>query len=65
VRKVKGDETQTDAKTIRPKAKEDPIERQKPQGPSKGALAAERASAGIGIDDRDPDNFWRSPTKRS
>jgi hypothetical protein len=40
------------------------IERQKTQGLSKGAMAAERASAGIGTDDRDPDNFFR-PTKRS
>jgi hypothetical protein len=40
------------------------IERQKAQGLSKGAMAAERASAGIGTDDRDPDNFFR-PTKRS
>ena len=54
-----------EAKPVPAKAKQDPIERQKTQGPSKGALAAERASAGIGIDDRDPDNFWLSPTKRS
>jgi hypothetical protein len=46
------------------KTKQDPIERQKTQGLSKGAMAAERASAGIGTDDRDPDNFFR-PTKRS
>jgi hypothetical protein len=46
------------------KTKQDPLERQKGQGLSKGAMAAERASAGIGTDDRDPDNFFR-PTKRS
>jgi hypothetical protein len=39
------------------------IERLKAQGKSKGALAAERASAGIGTDDRDPDNWFR-PTGR-
>jgi hypothetical protein len=44
--------------------KRDLIERQKEQGLSKGAAAAERASAGIGTDDRDPDNWFR-PTKRS
>jgi hypothetical protein len=44
--------------------KQDLIERLQRQGPSKGAMAAERASAGIGTDDRDPDNFFR-PTKRS
>jgi hypothetical protein len=46
------------------KTKQDAIEHQKTQGLSKGAMAAERASAGIGTDDRDPDNFFR-PTKRS
>jgi len=44
--------------------KQELIERQKRLGPSKGAMAAERASAGIGTDDRDPDN-WFGPTKRS
>lgn len=33
------------------------------QGMSKGAMAAERASAGIGTDDRDWDD-WVRPTKR-
>jgi hypothetical protein len=59
------DERGATAKPDLAKEKQDPIERQKTQGPSKGALAAERASAGIGIDDRDPDNFWQSPAKRS
>jgi hypothetical protein len=53
------------ARDARAKVKQDASESQKRQGPTKGAMAAERASAGIGIDDRDPDNFWRSPTKRS
>jgi hypothetical protein len=53
-----------EAKPSSAKPKQDPIERQKTQGLSKGAMAAERASAGIGTDDRDPDNFFR-PTKRS
>ena len=44
--------------------KEDLTERRKGQGLSKGAMAAERASAGIGTDDRDWDT-WVRPTKRS
>jgi hypothetical protein len=39
------------------------MDRLKAQGMSKGAMAAERASAGIGTDDRDPDNWFR-PTRR-
>jgi hypothetical protein len=42
-----------------PKNKQELIERLKAQGMSKGAMAAERASAGIGTDDRDPDNWFR------
>jgi hypothetical protein len=53
-----------EAKSPAAQTKQDLIERQKLQGPSKGAMAAERASAGIGTDDRDPDN-WFLPTKRS
>jgi hypothetical protein len=53
-----------DARSSAAKTKQDQIERQKGQGLSKGAMAAERASAGIGTDDRDPDNWFRS-TKRS
>jgi hypothetical protein len=53
-----------EAKSSEAKTKQDLIERQKGQGLSKGAMAAERASAGIGTDDRDPDN-WFGPTKRS
>jgi hypothetical protein len=45
-------------------SKQDLEERLKAQGMSKGAMAAERASAGIGTDDRDPDNWFRS-TNRS
>jgi hypothetical protein len=45
--------------------KPEPVERQKPLGMSKGAWAAERASAGIGTDDRDPDNNWFRPSKRA
>jgi hypothetical protein len=45
------------------KNKQELIERLKAQGMSKGAMAAERASAGIGTDDRDPDNWFR-PTGR-
>jgi hypothetical protein len=51
------------AKTPSVETKQDRLERLKAQGMSKGALAAERASAGIGTDDRDPDNFFR-PTRR-
>jgi hypothetical protein len=54
----------SEAKPSAAKTKQDLIERQRRQGLSKGAMAAERASAGIGTDDRDPDNFFR-PTKRS
>jgi hypothetical protein len=53
-----------DAKSSAVKTKQDLTERPKGQGLSKGAMAAERASAGIGTDDRDPDNWFR-PTKRS
>jgi len=52
------------AKPPAERIKQDPAERLKQQGMSKGALAAERASAGIGTDDRDPDNWFR-PTPRS
>jgi hypothetical protein len=52
-----------EAKTPAAETKDELIERLKGQGMSKGALAAERASAGIGTDDRDPDNWFR-PTKR-
>jgi len=54
----------SEAKPSGAKTKRDQIERQKAQGLSKGAMAAERASAGIGTDDRDPDNWFR-PTKSS
>jgi hypothetical protein len=53
-----------EAKSPAADTKQNPIERQKRQGLSKGAMAAERASAGIGTDDRDPDNWFR-PIKRS
>jgi hypothetical protein len=53
-----------EVKTSAAKIKRDLIERQQSRGLSKGAMAAERASAGIGTDDRDPDNFFR-PTTRS
>jgi hypothetical protein len=53
-----------EAKSPAAETKQELIDRQKRQGPSKGAMAAERASAGIGTDDRDPDNWFR-PTKRS
>jgi hypothetical protein len=43
--------------------KKELLERLRAQGMSKGAMAAERASAGIGTDDRDPDNWYR-PTSR-
>jgi hypothetical protein len=46
-----------------PETKQELTDRLKGQGMSKGAMAAERASAGIGIDDRDPDNWFR-PTGR-
>jgi hypothetical protein len=48
----------------RPESKDELMERLKAQGMSKGAMAAERASAGIGTDDRDPDNWFR-PSGRS
>jgi hypothetical protein len=51
------------AKSPSTETKQDLLERLKGQGMSKGAMAAERASAGIGTDDRDPDNWFR-PTKR-
>jgi hypothetical protein len=51
------------AKPLAAETKPEPVERQKP-GMSKGAMAAERASAGIGTDDRDPDNWFR-PSKRA
>jgi hypothetical protein len=53
-----------DAKPLAKETNPEPVERQKPSGMSKGALAAERASAGIGTDDRDPDN-WFHPFKRA
>jgi hypothetical protein len=52
-----------EAKPLAAEAKPVPVERQKPPSMSKGAMAAERASAGIGTDDRDPDNWFR-PSKR-
>jgi hypothetical protein len=52
-----------EAKSLPAKTRQELIERLKAQGKSKGALAAERASAGIGTDDRDPDNWFR-PTGR-
>jgi len=53
------------AKPLAADTKPEPVERQKPPGMSKGASAAERASAGIGTDDRDPDNNWFRPSKRA
>jgi hypothetical protein len=53
-----------DVKSSAPKTRQELLKRLKGQGPSKGAMAAERASAGIGTDDRDPDNWFR-PTERS
>jgi hypothetical protein len=53
-----------EAKSPAAETKQELIGRMKGQGMSKGAMAAERASAGIGIDDRDPDNWFR-PIKRS
>jgi hypothetical protein len=50
-------------KKSRPERQAELTERLKAQGMSKGAIAAERASAGIGTDDRDPDNWFR-PTGR-
>jgi hypothetical protein len=52
-----------EAKSPPVKSKREVMDRLKAQGMSKGAMAAERASAGIGTDDRDPDNWFR-PTKR-
>ena len=52
-----------EAKTPAAQTKQDPAVRLKAQGMSKGAMAAERASAGIGTDDRDPDDWFR-PTGR-
>jgi hypothetical protein len=52
-----------ETKSLPAKNKQELIERLKAQGMSKGAMAAERASAGIGTDDRDPDNWFR-PTGR-
>jgi hypothetical protein len=54
----------TEAKPRAAESREELMERLKAQGMSKGAMAAERASAGIGTDDRDPDNSFR-PTGRS
>jgi hypothetical protein len=51
------------AKSRPAESKQELTERLKEQGMSKGAMAAERASAGIGTDDRDPDNWFR-PTSR-
>jgi hypothetical protein len=51
-------------KPLAAETKPEPVERPKPPGMSKGAMAAERASAGIGTDDRDPDNWFR-PSKRA
>jgi hypothetical protein len=53
-----------EAKSSPASTKQDLAEHQKAQGLSKGAMAAERASAGIGTDDRDWDD-WVRPTKRS
>jgi hypothetical protein len=52
-----------EAKSPPAESKQELMERLKARGMSKGALAAERASAGIGTDDRDPDNWFR-PTGR-
>jgi hypothetical protein len=52
-----------EAKSPPAESKKDLTERLKAQGMSKGAMAAERASAGIGTDDRDPDNWFR-PDRR-
>ena len=55
-----------EAKPPAAQTKQDLEERLKAQGMSKGAMAAERASAGIGTDDRDPDNYFRpTPTRRT
>jgi hypothetical protein len=48
-----------EAKSPPVESKQEKMDRLKAQGMSKGALAAERASAGIGTDDRDPDNWFR------
>jgi hypothetical protein len=53
-----------ETKSLPAKKEQELTERLKAQGMSKGAMAAERASAGIGTDDRDPDNWFR-PTRRS
>ena len=47
---------QAEANSLPAKTKQELTERLKAQGVSKGALAAERASAGIGTDDRDSEN---------
>jgi hypothetical protein len=52
------------AKAAETVSKQDRLQQLKGQRLSKGAMAAERASAGIGTDDRDPDNWYR-PTKRA
>jgi hypothetical protein len=52
-----------DPKPRPPESKQEQMERLKAQGMSKGAMAAERASAGIGTDDRDPDNWFRPTTR--
>jgi hypothetical protein len=51
------------SKSRPPETKKELVERLRAQGMSKGAMAAERASAGIGTDDRDPDNWFR-PAQR-
>jgi hypothetical protein len=53
-----------ETKPLAAEAKPEQVAGQKPPGLSKGAMAAERASAGIGTDDRDPDNWFR-PSKRA
>jgi hypothetical protein len=60
----KAKESSGKAKAPAVQIKQNPVERLKKQGMSKGAMAAERASAGIGTDDRDPDNWFR-PTPRA
>jgi hypothetical protein len=57
-------ERPAEAKSPAAETKDELVARLRSQGMSKGAMAAERASAGIGTDDRDPDNWFR-PTKRS
>jgi hypothetical protein len=51
-------------KSAAKRTKQKPADPEQPPPMSKGAMAAERASAGIGTDDRDPDN-WFLPSKRS